>query len=228
MENQTSDRIQASFSSNIEKRVLVWIAARLPRRMTPDHLTAIGFAGAIIAGLGYILTNWHEAFLWLSTFGFIVNWYGDSLDGTLARVRKIQRPKYGFFIDHNVDALTALVITIGAGISPYFSFSAVLLVLIAYLIMCIFTYINTYLRGVLKISYSGLGPTELRLAIIILNTFFYFVHMEQNSIMEVKGIKLRFFDLAAVGVALVLMILYFYYFFKEKSKFEIEDPPKTW
>lgn len=227
MDKPTSDRIQASFSSKIEKKALVWMASRLPHWMNPDHLTIIGFAGALLSGLGYVLTNWNEAFLWLSSLGFVINWYGDSLDGTLARVRQIQRPKYGFFIDHNVDAITALVISVGAGISPYFSFSAVLLVLIGYLILCIFTYINTYLRGVLKISYSGFGPTELRLAIILLNTIVYFVPMEQNSILEIKGVKLRFFDLAAVGVAIVLMVLYFYYFFQEKRKFELEDPPRA-
>ena len=227
MDRPTSDRIQASFSSIIEKKVLVWMASRLPKWMKPDHLTAIGFAGAIVSGIGYVLTNWNEAFVWLSSLGLVINWYGDSLDGTLARVRQIQRPKYGFFIDHNVDAITALVIAVGAGISPYFSFSAVLLVLIAYLILCIFTYINTYLHGVLKISYSGFGPTELRLAIIILNTIFYFVPIEQNTILEVNGVNLKFFDLAAVGVAIVLMVLYFYYFFKEKRKFELEDPPRA-
>ena len=224
MDNQTSDRIQASFSSRLEKKILIWMAQRLPGSIRPDHLTIIGFIGALLAGAGYALTNLGTGFLWLSSFGFIVNWYGDSLDGTLARVRNIQRPKYGFFIDHNVDAITALVISIGAGISPFFSFSAVLLVLTGYLILCVFTYINTYLRGVLKISYSGFGPTELRLAIIILNGLFFFIPMEENSIIEINGIKLKLFDLFVLGVAVVLMALYFYYFFKELRKFAKEDP----
>lgn len=203
------------------------MAHRMPARVTPDNLTAFGFFGSFLAGTAYFLTNWGDGFLWLASFGFILNWFGDSLDGTLARVRNIQRPKYGFYLDHNVDAITALVISVGAGLSPYFSFSAVLLVLIGYLILCIFTYINTYLRGVLKISYSGFGPTELRLAIIILNTIFFFVPMEQNSILEIKGIKLKFFDLAVIGVALILLALYFYYFFKERRKYAFEDPPQA-
>ncbi len=224
MDKPTSDRIQASFSSKIEKKVLIWMAERLPRWITPDHLTAIGFFGAILAGAGYVLSNWGVGYLWLSSLGFVINWYGDSLDGTLARVRKIQRPKYGFYIDHNVDAITALVISLGAGISPFFSFPAVLLVLIGYLMMCIFTYINTYLRGVLKISYSGFGPTELRFAIIILNAVFYFVPMNDISLLSIHGINLRLFDILVLGVAFVLMSIYFYYFFKEKKKFNEEDP----
>jgi phosphatidylglycerophosphate synthase len=226
MDNKTSDRIQESISSKIEKRTLIWMASRLPRWMTPDHLTIIGFIGALLAGSGYALTNLGKGFLWLASFGFVVNWFGDSLDGTLARVRQIQRPRYGFSIDHNVDAITALVIVIGAGISPFVSFSAVLLVLVGYYLLCIYTYINTYLQGVLKISYSGFGPTELRLVIIIINSIFFFTTFENPTIVLV-GITFKMFDLFALAVAMVLIFIYLVYFFAERKKYEKIDPPQT-
>jgi archaetidylinositol phosphate synthase len=226
MVKQSEVRIQTSILSKGEKMVLVWLADRLPVWVTPDMLTAFGFFGALMSGAGYFLSNWGKGFLWLSSLGFIVNWFGDSLDGTLARVRKIERPTYGFYVDHNVDAMTALVIVIGAGISPFLTLSVVMLVLVGYLLLCIFTYINTYLEGVLKISYSGMGPTELRLGIIIINTFFFFLPME-NTILVFYGITLKFFDLFALVVAFILLMLYFFNFFQDMKKYEKVDPPKN-
>ncbi len=226
MEDNNSHRELKSILSKSEKRALIWIAKRLPLSMTPDHLTIIGFIGSILSCSGYILSNWGKGFLWLSSFGFLVNWFGDSLDGTLARVRNIQRPKYGFYIDHNVDAITALFIVLGAGMSPFVSFSVVLLVLVGYLLLCIFTYINTYLQGVLKITYSGFGPTELRICIIIVNSLFFFLPLEHSNLVII-GINLKIFDLFALVVALVLMVLYFYYFFADKKKYGKIDPPRV-
>jgi archaetidylinositol phosphate synthase len=224
MDTRDASRIQTSIMSKMEKRLLAWMASRMPRWMNPDILTAIGLAGAFIAGTGYALSNWGKGFLWLSSFGFIINWFGDSLDGTLARVRKIERPKYGFYLDHNVDAITALVISIGAGMSPFVSFSVVMLILAGYFLLCIFTYINTYLNNIFRISYSGFGPTELRLVIIIINALFFFLPSGHPDIM-ILGIKLKFFDLFALGVALILMDLYFYSFLKGRSEYKKADPP---
>lgn len=224
MDNKNTVRVQISILSKMEKKVLVWIAKRLPKLMNSDHLTGIGLIGAFIAGGGYVLSNWGKEFLWLSSFGLIVNWFGDSLDGTLARVRNKQRPVYGFYVDHNVDAITALIICIGAGVSPFVSFSVAMLVLIGYFLLCIFTYINTYLNGAFKISYSGMGPTEFRLVIILINSLFFFLPSEHPPIV-ILGITLKFFDLFALGVALVLMVLYFYSFFAEKKAYEKTDPP---
>jgi phosphatidylglycerophosphate synthase len=225
MGNKVAVRVQTSILSKMEKKVLEWIAYRLSSRIKPDHLTGIGFIGAFLAGGGYVLSNFGKGFLWLSSFGFIINWFGDSLDGTLARVRKIQRPTYGFYLDHNVDAITAMVIAIGAGISPFVSFSVVLLILAGYFLLCIFTYINTYLKGTFTISYSGLGPTELRLGIIIINSLFFFLPTENSDIIFL-GITLKFFDFFALGIVAVLIALYLYYFFAEKKVYEKVDPPR--
>jgi archaetidylinositol phosphate synthase len=222
--NKITVRVQTSILSKIEKRVLEWMANRLSYLIKPDHLTCIGLIGAILAGVGYILSNFGKGFLWLSSFGLIINWFGDSLDGTLARVRKIQRPTYGFYLDHNVDAITALIISVGAGISPFVSFSVVMLLLSSYFLLSIFTYINTYLKGTFKISYSGLGPTELRLVIILINTVFFFLPSDNPKI-DFLGVSLKLFDLFALCIVVVLITLYFYYFFAEKNVYEKEDPP---
>ena len=220
----TTMRVQQSFLSKPERKVLERIARTLPSWVTPDLLTGFGFFGAVLSSTGYILTNWGKGFLWIASLGFVINWFGDSLDGTLARVRQIQRPTYGFFIDHNVDALTALVIVLGAGISPFVSLSVVLLILIGYYMLSIFTYINTCLRDTFKISYGGFGPTELRLGIIVLNTLFFFLNTD-NPPIKILGISLKYFDLFALVVALILFYLYFYFFLTAHREYKKIDPP---
>ena len=222
MANEVTIRVQKSILSKMEKKLLVWIAIRISKWIKPDHLTGLGLLGAFIAGGGYVLSNFESGFLWLSSLGFIINWFGDSLDGTLARVRKTERPIYGFYLDHNVDAITALVIAIGAGVSPFISFSVAMLILVGYYLLSIFTYINAYLKGTFKISYSGLGPTEFRLVIIILNSLFLFIPIKNPNVI-ILGLTFKFFDFLALGIALIIIVLYFYFFLKEKNKYEKED-----
>ena len=223
--NRPEVRIQTSLLNGIEKRVLIWMAERMPKKINSDHLTIIGFAGALISTAGYILSNWGNHFLWLASFGLVVNWFGDSLDGTLARVRNAQRSVYGFFIDHNVDAITILVICIGAGLSPFIKFSTALMVLAAYLIISIYTYINAYLIGEFKITYNKLGPTEFRLIVILINTIFIYFPIEKQ-IVTLEGVTFSIFDATGIGVSLILIIIYLISFFKDRDKFAKIDPPK--
>ncbi|MBN1924757.1 MAG: CDP-alcohol phosphatidyltransferase family protein [Prolixibacteraceae bacterium] len=217
-------RVHKSVLSRAEKRLLIWIAQRLPESIKPDHLTAIGLFGSLLTGTGYVLTNFGAGFLWLASFGFVLNWFGDSLDGTLARVRKKQRPLYGFFIDHNVDAITTLIICVGAGISPYVSLDVSLLVMGGYFMLSIFTYINTYLNNTFKISYNGFGPTEFRIAVIIVNTLFYFLP-DKNPTYDFPMFSIRLFDLIALVVAIILFIIYLISFMVELKKYSKIDPP---
>ena len=117
METKQSVRIQTSILNAAEKKLLVRIAAHLPSWVTSDLMTFTGFLGAIIIATGYVLSNININFLWLSSFGFLVNWFGDSLDGTIARVRNQQRPSYGFFLDHNIDCINEAIMFTGAGLS---------------------------------------------------------------------------------------------------------------
>lgn len=158
----------------LERPALRWLAAHSPRWMTPDHLTAIGTAGAFLIFVSYALSARNPAFLWLASFGLLINWYGDSLDGTLARYRNIQRPKYGFFVDHTVDAFNEMLIVLGLGVSPFVSFNVAAMALVGYLLMSVFVYVRTFVDGVFQISYGKLGPTELRVVIVLLNTSMFF------------------------------------------------------
>ena len=129
MGKETSERIQTSLLNAAEKKALVWLAQRQPSWVTSDFLTYTGLLGAVICAVGFVLAHIDKNYLWLSSLGLFINWYGDSLDGTLARVRNTQRPVYGFFIDHSLDAITICIMCIGAGLSPMFRLDVAMLVL---------------------------------------------------------------------------------------------------
>jgi len=167
-----------------EKKLLLFLASRLPLWVTPNILTSIGMAGSMLVFLGYWFSTFNENFLWLACFGWIVNWYGDSLDGSLARYRKIEKPRFGFYIDHHCDAFSVLIIGMGFGLSPYIRFDVALLLLIAYLLMSIQTYILTCSTGVFRISYAKLGATEFRIIAILITMFIYFVKLPQITLLN--------------------------------------------
>ena len=156
--------------ADLERPVLLRLAALVPRTIRSNHLTALGVLGATGAGVAYALTNYSHAWLWVASVMLIVNWLGDSLDGTLARVRGTQRPKYGYYLDHVVDAYSTAVIGLGIGLSPYVYLGLALGIVVAYLAMSINVYLESTVFGVFKISYGRIGPTEVRLILILLNT----------------------------------------------------------
>ena len=174
MENNKADavRIQTSVLNALEKKVLVWLAERQPRWITSDILTYIGTFGAVVIAAGYILSAWNINFLWLSSLGFVINWYGDSLDGTLARVRKTQRPVYGYYLDHTIDAINEVMIFMGVGLSGLMHLEIALLALVMYLLMTINVSINAHLKKEFKLTYASMGPTEFRIIMIVINTLF--------------------------------------------------------
>jgi phosphatidylglycerophosphate synthase len=197
----------------LERPALKWLAEHLPEWATPDLMTVIGITGALVITLGYGLSRYHPAFLWLSTLGFIINWFGDSLDGTLARHRHIERPKYGFYIDHVTDCLTEIIIILGLGLSPYISFSVASMCCIAYIAMSVLVYVRMNVMGEFKISYGKLGPTEVRVIAIGLNTAMFFGGLTtfKLSLGSVTG-AISPYDLVVSVITLLLV-----YFFAETS-----------
>jgi phosphatidylglycerophosphate synthase len=153
-----------------EGRVLEWIARRLPAWVMPDHLTALGVLAAIGIAVAYALSNGDPMWLWAASGLLVVHWLGDSLDGTLARVRRTERPKYGYYLDHLVDAIATALIGIGLGLSPYMLLVTGLVLVIAYLVLSINTYLETNTLGVFSLGYGRLGPTEARVGLIAINT----------------------------------------------------------
>ena len=229
---EQSVRIQTSVLNGIEKKVLIYLAKRQPRWMTSDMLTFIGVIGSVLGAIGYILSNLNIVWLWLSTAGYIVNWYGDSLDGTLARVRHTQRPIYGFYIDHCVDGITTAIICIGAGLSQLMNLGIAMTVLVLYLLLSISVYINSHLRGEFKLTYAGMGPTELRLIMIIVNTLYIYIAPIRNFAMHIyifgNNITLGAFDFVAIGLILVLAAIYIQNFFSDAKGYAKIDPLPKW
>lgn len=170
MERKQATRIQTSVLNSLEHKALIWLAARQPKWVNSDMLTAVGTFGAFLIGLGYALTKYDVNFLWLSTFGLLVNWYGDSLDGNLARYRHKQRPVYGYYVDHTMDVINESMMFFGAGMAPFFDMRLTLSAFVLYLLMTLNVSINAHLKNEFKLTYLSLGPTEFRLIIAIANT----------------------------------------------------------
>ncbi len=156
-------REHGSILADVEQRALVWMARRLPRRINADHLTALGLLAMAGVGASYWASRWHEPALLGAVAGLAINWFGDSLDGTVARVRNQQRPRYGFYVDHVVDVTSMLLLCVGLALSPHMSPVVALLLLAAYLMVSAEAYLATHACGVFRVSLLKVGPTELRI-----------------------------------------------------------------
>ena len=215
---QNQKRINDTFVGAVEKKALLWLAERMPAWVVPDTLTAVGLGASFLIFLSYALTAFSPAFLWLASLGFLIQWFGDSLDGTLARYRKIERPRYGFFVDHMIDGVSEVVIFIGLGLSPYLRFDLALIALVSYMLLATYVYLVTYVNGIFRISFGRMGPTETRLIAIIANTVVFFsgnhiLHLNLTSLPlpllpMPYTLSLTFFDLVAIGVTVLLAIFF--------------------
>ena len=216
-------RINDILLGPLERPALQWFAARMPEWVTPDHLTLFGTFGAVLIFLSYWLTNYDPAFLWLASIGFFINWFGDSLDGTLARYRDIQRPKYGFFVDHIVDAFNEALIFLGFGLSPYIRFEIASLLFIGYLMMSVLVYVRTCVKGEFVISYAGLGPTEMRVLAVIANGMLYFFG---NPSLSLAGLDLTIFDMVGFTIAMALFVVFLISSYSQARELSEIDPVK--
>ncbi len=180
-----------------ERKLLRWIAARLPRWILPDDLTLLGVLGALGICAAYQLSNNDLAWLWVASGLLVVQWLGDSLDGTLARVRKIERPTYGYYIDHIVDAFATAAIGIGLGLSPLMLLAVGTLIVVGYLILSINVYLESYAFGRFNIGYGFIGPTEVRLILITINTA---VALGWGLSFHAFDLRLTALDLVGLGI----------------------------
>jgi archaetidylinositol phosphate synthase len=189
----------------LERPALKWLSARMPAWVSPDHLTLFGFLGAVLIFISYCLTNVDKNYLWLASLGFIINWFGDSLDGTLARFRKIERPHYGFFVDHVLDGVAEVLIFLGIGLSPLVDFRLACLGLIIYLLVSNMVFIMTITSGVFRISGAKFGPTEFRAIAVVTNIIVYFVG---NPLIRLPWVSVPLYDVVLGGVIVLLSILF--------------------
>jgi phosphatidylglycerophosphate synthase len=162
-------RVQTSFLAAREKRALLWLAERTPAWINSDHLTALGFLGQIMAGVFYALSRWNRYCLLAAIGCLAVNWLGDSLDGTLARFRQQQRPRYGFYVDHMIDSFGAVAMMGGLALSGYMHPWIAIGLLLAFLVLSIQSYLAAYTMGEFRLSFWSFGPTELRLLLAVGN-----------------------------------------------------------
>jgi phosphatidylglycerophosphate synthase len=194
---RNATRQMTSVLAPIEKRCLIWLAHRMPARVNSDHLSGLALLAMMGTGVAYAfasVTPWAFAF---AIVGLAVNWFGDSLDGTLARVRRCERPRYGFYVDHVIDAAGTMFLLGGLGLSGYMSPLVALALLAGYLLVCVEVFLRTYCIGTFQMSFLKVGPTELRILLAI-GSLFAMTHPTTT----IFGRDVLWFDLAgAIGAA---------------------------
>jgi archaetidylinositol phosphate synthase len=199
-------RVQESWVAAHEKRALLWLAARTPKSIGSDHLTALGLAAQIGAGLCYALAPWNKYALLGVIVCLALNWLGDSLDGTLARARQQLRPRYGFYVDHMVDSFGALALMGGLALSGYMQPWIAIGLLIAFLMLSIQTYLATHALGEFRLSFWRFGPTELRILLAVGN-----LALLWKPSIHFLGGYYRLFDVGGViGLAGMALIVIFF------------------
>lgn len=203
---KNADRVQVSLVTAAEKRVLTWLAAHMPAWVGSDHLTLLGFAAQIMVGVSYALSRYHRQWLLWGILFLAVNWFGDSLDGTLARFRNRQRPRYGFYVDHVIDAAGSTVLMVGLALSGYMTPLVAMALLVAFLLLAIEVYLATYTTGSFHLSFFNLGPTEVRIILAIGNVALYI----RGPWSHIAGHRFLLCDVGAVAaiVGMVIMFLY--------------------
>lgn len=190
-------RVHQALTAELEKRLLIWMARRTPTAITSDHLTALAIVSQILAGVAYALTSRDARALWLVNLFLALNWLGDSLDGTLARVRNQQRPRYGFYVDHIADTLGALVLIAGLGCSGFLHWQIAAGMLVCFYALCIESYLATYTIGHFHLSHGVFGPTEIRILLAVGNAVLFF-----HPYTTIASRRFLLFDVAgAVAIA---------------------------
>jgi phosphatidylglycerophosphate synthase len=162
-------RVNDSVLGVLERPLLAWIADELPTSIQPNHLTILGILGALLTAAGFVLSRWSMLWLWVASLGLVANWLGDSLDGTLARRRCVERPRFGFFVDHTSDLFSQSIIFLSLGVSPCAHFAVACLGLIAFLMGFVYTLIGAQVQGTMRVTYFGFGPTEIRALLLFGN-----------------------------------------------------------
>lgn len=201
-----SNWVQKNFLAAKERDILNWLCARLPRAVTPDRLTGLGLMGALIVSVSYVASRNNPAFLWIASLGFFVNWFGDSLDGSLARYRGVERPQYGYFVDHAADVVSILLIMVGLGLTSYVRFDVALLVLVAYLMMAIFVFLKHQVTGIFQLTFLAGGPTEIRIGFLCLN---FWMYAGTRRIITIGGQAFSSYDFALAIFGTILFVLFF-------------------
>lgn len=215
------DRIQENLLARAERRLLTWLCARMPPWVFPDLLSVTGMVGAVMIFGGYLASGGSRDWLWVCIAGYVVHWFGDSLDGSLARFRKIERPRYGYFLDHSCDGLATAMIVLGIGVSPYVALEAALLGLAGYLLLSIHAFLSVRVLGELPLTYLNLGPTEVRVILVVLTLAFLIFGVPQPVWNGATS-----FDLVAWGAGLLMIGLFIVQTAAKARLLAKQEPPR--
>ena len=191
------NRVQGNIVARQERRFLDWSCRVMPERVTSDHLTVLGVIGAVLVFTGYVASRADPHFLWVSTAGYVIHWVGDSLDGSLARFRNVARPRYGYFLDHSVDALCIFLMIGGMGLSTYVRLDVALLVVVGYFALSIHVFLKSHVTGTFQLSFMALGPTEVRMVFVALTIWM----LAQGNASDHLGID----GVSGYDIALIVM-----------------------
>jgi phosphatidylglycerophosphate synthase len=197
-----ASRVNQSLTAALEKRALQWMARRAPRWLTSDQLTSLGLIAQIGAGAAYALSRDNHSFLLLVNLCLVLNWFGDSMDGTLARIRCQQRPRFGFYVDHMVDVLGATALMCGLGLSGFAHWPVAVAMLIGFLLLSSESYLATYTLSRFQLSQGIFGPTEIRILLIVGN-----LALLHSPYATVFGHKMLLFDLGGVIAAVCMFVM---------------------
>jgi phosphatidylglycerophosphate synthase len=197
-------RLQGSITAPAERKVLAWFAEKLPLWIHPDHLTAIGLMSMLLAGASYASARWHRSGLILASIFIVLNWFGDSLDGTLARIRQCQRPRYGFYVDHVIDTVGTFFLMGGLALSGYLNWPIALGMYISFLVLAIESYLAAYALRTFRLSCGKFGPTEIRILLILGNAALW-LHAD----VRMAGTPYRLFDAGGVIAIGVMTVMFF-------------------
>lgn len=227
-------RIQTSLLNGIEKKFLVKEANRLPHWVTSDMMTAVGVFGSMVICAGYILANINLQWIWLASLGFVINWYGDSLDGNIARVRGTQRPLYGYYLDHNIDCICEFLMFVGIGLSGMVNFWLALLCYVVYLQLEVYVAINAHIKDEFRLTYGKVGPTEFRVIMILVNLVLMYLPSTWRAAVDkqyiltfgntVFSLHMQLFDWIGCGIFLILVVIYLTAFLQDLRYFAKIDP----
>ncbi|KLE34891.1 CDP-alcohol phosphatidyltransferase family protein [Aurantiacibacter luteus] len=219
---QPIDRIQENLLARSERRVLTWLCARMPAWVSPDMLTFLGLFGALMIFAGYTLSTLDEDWLWLAMAGYVIQWFGDSTDGSLARYRRIERPRYGYFLDHSCDGVATTLIVTGIGLSPYVTLEVALVALAGYLLLSIQAFLSVRVLGELKLSALNAGPTELRLILMGFTSAMIVLGPGPGMFGRISG-----FDLFAGAIGTILIAIFAVQTWSIARRLSREEPSRN-
>lgn len=206
MDGAFGEHVNEGYLAKQESKILRWMCVRMPKWVEPDHMTALSLFGALVVFCGYVASRFDPAMLWIASVGLFLNWCGDSLDGSLARFRNRPRMRYGYFLDCMTDVFCSLLIMVGVGLTFFVHMETALFALCGYFLICIFIFLNHHVNGIHRISLHGVGPTEMRVALIAMNSVMFFAG--PLSIVHISVYRLSAYDLALIGDGLLSIAIF--------------------